>query len=332
MKQTPTPTGIAASASGATGPDGPAHSGRESAGDADEADGVGFATRRERVAFERRQRERPRRPGAREKESSPVSRTTAHGLRRPPLIAVARAERRRRRRAQGGVIFLSMGFAAAMAVATSVPAAAVTSTPGSPELLRPALSASRSGVAQTVLSGDAVADQSTKREDFSVMSQAQLAQLDHMQTADTFTNDPDSPVQWPFPVGVPIASYFGPRAAPIEGASTFHEGVDFDPGLGVDVHAIADGVVQTVHTSASGGLGVYVVIDHVIDGEKIASMYGHMDPGSLRVHVGQHVDVAQVIGQVGDTGISTGPHMHFEILENDVTPVDPYAWLKAHVH
>jgi murein DD-endopeptidase MepM/ murein hydrolase activator NlpD len=223
-----------------------------------------------------------------------------------------------------------MGFAAAMAVATSVPAASLPSANPLPQNHGTSTSAS-AGPRQSVTTGDTVVNGMTPHDDFSVTTRDQLVDLSHIKVGDTFTNDPNSPVQWPFPVGVPIASYFGPRIAPTPGASTFHEGIDFDPGLGVDVHSIAKGVVQTVHTAAGGGFGVYVVIDHVIDGKKVASLYGHMRPGSLTVHEGQHVDVAQVIGKVGDTGISTGPHMHFEILENDTTPVDPYAWLKAHV-
>lgn len=223
-----------------------------------------------------------------------------------------------------------MGFAAAMAVATSVPAVSLPAAAAARAL--PPTPVAHASAGQSVTTGDTIVSQVATRDDFSVTTREQLAELSHIQMAGTFTNDPNGTVQWPFPVGVPISSYFGPRIAPMPGASTFHEGIDFDPGPGAGVDAIADGVVTTAHASAVGGLGVYVVIDHVIDGQKIASMYAHMRPGSLTVHVGQHVSVAQMIGRVGDTGISTGPHMHFEILENDVTPVDPYAWLKAHAN
>lgn len=148
------------------------------------------------------------------------------------------------------------------------------------------------------------------------------------RTASTYTNNIESAVQWPFPVGVPISSRFGPRSSPGGIGSTNHKGVDFTPGQGTPITAIAAGVVSHVQRSDSGGLGVYVVIDHVIDGQNISSWYGHMLTGSPLVSEGQPVLVGQPIGSVGNTGTSTGAHLHLEIHEGD-TPVDPYAWLLA---
>lgn len=138
-------------------------------------------------------------------------------------------------------------------------------------------------------------------------------------------------IEWPVPVGTPIASGFGPRIAPTEGASTFHEGVDFDPGLGAAVHVIADGVVRVADAADDSGLGVHVVVDHVVDGAKVTSVYGHLELGSLTVTQGQRVREGDVIGAVGSTGISTGPHLHFEIRPGGTDAVDPYPWLVAHV-
>ena len=73
------------------------------------------------------------------------------------------------------------------------------------------------------------------------------------------------------------------------------------------------------------------MIDHVIGGQKITSVYGHMITGSVAVTEGQSVKVGQLLGNVGDTGASTGSHLHLEIHVNDV-PVDPFAWLKAHAN
>ncbi|MGD8195713.1 M23 family metallopeptidase [Herbiconiux sp. P18] len=149
------------------------------------------------------------------------------------------------------------------------------------------------------------------------------------RTASTFTNNPDSAVQWPFPVGVPISDGFGPRSSPGGIGSTNHKGVDFTPGQGKPINAVAAGVVRLVQSSDAGGLGVYVVIDHVIDGQNVSSWYGHMLSGSPLVTEGQAVLPGQAIGSVGNTGTSTGAHLHLEIHLDD-TPVDPFAWLTAH--
>lgn len=80
--------------------------------------------------------------------------------------------------------------------------------------------------------------------------------------------------------------------------------------------------------------GSYVVIEHVINQQNVASLYAHMQRGSIRVKVGDHVNVAQVIGLVGSTGMSTGPHLHFEIHPGGVNgePIDPLVWLRANTN
>jgi murein DD-endopeptidase MepM/ murein hydrolase activator NlpD len=102
-----------------------------------------------------------------------------------------------------------------------------------------------------------------------------------------------------------------------------------DPGAGAPIQAIADGVVREVG-NPSGTFGVYAIIDHTIDGQRVSSVYAHMESGSLALAVGQPVTVGQAVGRVGSTGASTGAHLHLEI-HLAGTPVDPYAWLVAHV-
>ncbi|QNE48705.1 M23 family metallopeptidase (plasmid) [Glaciihabitans sp. INWT7] len=137
-------------------------------------------------------------------------------------------------------------------------------------------------------------------------------------------------VRWPFPDGSPIASGFGPRLVPnCSFCSTMHLGLDFTPGFGVPVHAIADGVVVLVKNDV-GGLGNHVMIEHVIGGQRVQSEYGHMGIGTVVVSVGETVTAGQVIGQVGSTGASTGAHLHLEIHLAGV-PVDPFVWLQANV-
>ncbi len=167
------------------------------------------------------------------------------------------------------------------------------------------------------------------RDGGAATSGEQLAAIRSLRIADTFRNNPAGAVQWPFPVGVPITSGFGPREAPTAGASTDHLGVDFAPGAGVPIQIIADGVVREVVTRDRGGCGVNVTIDHLIDGRMVSSRYCHLQTGSVRVAEGQRVGVADIVGAVGNTGISTGPHLHFEIRLDGTDPVDPVAWLQA---
>ncbi|ERK73489.1 peptidase, M23 family [Leifsonia aquatica ATCC 14665] len=167
------------------------------------------------------------------------------------------------------------------------------------------------------------------RESPEVTAAEQLAAVRSMRIANTFTNNPRGAIQWPFPVGVPISSWFGPREAPTAGASTNHLGVDFTPGEGVPIQIIADGVVREVVLGDNGGCGVNVTIDHMINGALVSSKYCHMQRGSVQVQAGQIVKVADIVGKVGNTGVSTGAHLHLEIRLNGTEPVDPYAWLKA---
>lgn len=137
-----------------------------------------------------------------------------------------------------------------------------------------------------------------------------------------FVNDPGGAVQWPFVVGCPITYGFGWRPG------EFHEGADFTPGAGAPIQAIADGTVRLASNSYYG-YGATVIIDHVVNGQRVASLYAHMIVGSIRVSAGQQVSVGTVIGQVGASGQAFGANMHFEILQNGTTPVEPVGWLRA---
>lgn len=215
-----------------------------------------------------------------------------------------------------------------MTVATSIPANALLSANDVQAQKREALVASQTsapGDAQSMVN-TASADLSVHRDTYGALSAAQTATALGINPEDTFTNDPNGTVQWPFSVGVHIGSGYGPRAGCSLGCSTNHLGQDFNPGYGAPIQSIADGVVVE-STDAGGGFGVKIVIEHVIDGQMIHSLYGHMIPGSRTVQVGDHVSVGQIIGKTGSTGISTGAHLHLEILINGTTHVDPLAWL-----
>jgi murein DD-endopeptidase MepM/ murein hydrolase activator NlpD len=138
-----------------------------------------------------------------------------------------------------------------------------------------------------------------------------------------------TPVQWPIDPSTEITSPFGPRIAPCAGCSTEHQGVDLVPGAGTPIAAIADGTV--VEAGFYGELGEHVTVEHVVDGETVTSVYGHMIAGSMHLAPGDHVTRGQIVGLVGSTGESTGAHLHFGILDADGTAIDPMAWMGAHV-
>lgn len=148
-------------------------------------------------------------------------------------------------------------------------------------------------------------------------------------TEANFSNAGGGPIRWPLDVAAPISDGFGYRTAPCAGCSSYHEGIDIDPGAGTPIYAIADGVVREVG-NPSGSLGVYAIIDHRIGGKTVSSLYAHMQLGSLALSVGETVKVGQLVGLVGSTGASTGPHLHLGIMVEG-TFVDPYAWLTQRV-
>ncbi|WP_243222486.1 M23 family metallopeptidase [Microbacterium proteolyticum] len=108
--------------------------------------------------------------------------------------------------------------------------------------------------------------------------------------------------------------------------SGYHQGVDLLAPGGQPIFAAAAGVVS-VSQESYGGYGVGIEIEHVINGQKVRTTYGHMTYGSRQVQAGQSVAAGQLIGLVGSTGSSTANHLHFEVHINN-SVVDPYAWLQ----
>ncbi len=111
---------------------------------------------------------------------------------------------------------------------------------------------------------------------------------------------------WPCPSSSRITSYFGDRESPTAGASTNHKGIDIGAGSGSNILAAAGGTVTIATYSESAGN--YVMISH---GGGVCTVYMHMK--AMNVSVGQDVSRGDVIGYVGSTGYSTGPHLHFGI-------------------
>ena len=162
------------------------------------------------------------------------------------------------------------------------------------------------------------------RDDWSVTSYAELMRLQYGNRSFMYATTGSGAVRWPFPFAAEISSGFGNRSAPCRGCSSYHQGLDFVPGYGTPIQSIADGVVKTA--SYGGGYGQHVVVEHVINGQKVTTLYAHMVAGSTPVRTGETISAGTMLGTVGNTGISTGAHLHFE-LHLDGVPVDPFAWL-----
>ena len=122
-----------------------------------------------------------------------------------------------------------------------------------------------------------------------------------------------------WPARGPISSPYGPRIHPIYRVSSFHAGIDLAIPEGTPVYAAAPGRVVTA--GWDGGYGLLVVIDH---GDGYSTYYAHLS--QLLVSVGQFVEIGQRIARSGNTGLSTGPHLHFEIRRDGVA-VDPLLFL-----
>lgn len=125
--------------------------------------------------------------------------------------------------------------------------------------------------------------------------------------------------QMSYPSVGPVTSTFGWRIHPILGYSRFHAGLDFGAGYGTPIRAADTGTV--IFAGWYAGYGNTVVIDH---GKGTVTLYGHSS--QLYVQAGQIVQRGQAIAAVGSTGLSTGPHLHFEVRQNGY-PVDPLAYL-----
>ena len=122
----------------------------------------------------------------------------------------------------------------------------------------------------------------------------------------------------------PVTSSFGPRMHPILGYVKTHTGIDIGRGDGF-IYAADHGIVADARWN--DGYGYMVIVDHgLIDGQQVSTLYAHQ-PG-LSVDVGDKVAKGQPIGSVGSTGLSTGPHLHFEVRIGG-RPVNPWPWISS---
>ncbi|GGH01342.1 M23 family metallopeptidase [Silvibacterium dinghuense] len=137
-------------------------------------------------------------------------------------------------------------------------------------------------------------------------------------TGDNWLNMADAPALWP--VTGPITSSFGEREDPFNGEGAFHKGIDISAHYGDPVRATADGVIVTA--GMGNGYGREILVDH---GNGIATLYGHLS--GFACTAGEQVKMGQIIGYVGTSGRSTGPHLHYEVHIRN-TPVNPHKYLR----
>lgn len=124
-----------------------------------------------------------------------------------------------------------------------------------------------------------------------------------------------------WPVRGQITAGFGQRMDPLNGEGAFHAGLDISAPLDTRVEAAADGIV--FHAGPDNGYGNSILVDH---GYGITTKYGHLS--KIYVAIGQEVIRGQVIGAVGLTGRTTGPHLHYEVHVQE-TPVNPAKYLRG---
>ena len=139
-----------------------------------------------------------------------------------------------------------------------------------------------------------------------------------------------SRVVFPLPAGRwTVSARFGPRRDPITGQPGFHHGSDLAAPAGTPISSATDGRVVTAGMVA--GTGTITILTR-IDGRPTAVTYLHMPATGIDVHLGQIVTAGQVIGQVGSTGHSTGPHLHFQVQPGGITAaaIDSLTWLHTH--
>ena len=147
-----------------------------------------------------------------------------------------------------------------------------------------------------------------------------LGLTSNASTADWYRAN-SAPNLWP--VEGTVTGSFGERADPFNGEGAFHAGVDISAAVGTQVVAPADGIVTFAEQYS--GYGRLVMIDHA---NSVSTRYGHL--ASFSVVAGERVQRGDVIGFVGQSGRSTGPHLHYEVRIHD-TPVNPYKFLRTTV-
>ncbi len=172
---------------------------------------------------------------------------------------------------------------------------------------------------------EAEKDVETYKAIFEAAEAAEQKLIEENKKAISYEGNPidynGGPFAWPVPGVTRITSKYGNRIHPVYKTPKFHSGIDIGAGYGLNIVAAADGVVTLATTN--GGYGQCIIINH---GSGITTLYGHCS--TLLVSSGDQVTKGQVIAKVGSTGVSTGPHLHFEVRINGST-TDPMGYVTA---
>jgi murein DD-endopeptidase MepM/ murein hydrolase activator NlpD len=257
-----------------------------------------------------------------------VDRRITRVVRRPAVNApsVSTAPRASRSHRASRITLTSALAALAMFAASAMPAHASAGTSLATATIAPTVRTQDYSVTQ------AIAATKLDRDDFTVENRIVVTANSATQGGTGSagaTVSGGGEVRSPFPGPVRMSSGFGYRAAPCGACSSLHQGLDFNPGMGAPIGAVAAGTVRVSGTYFS--YGTAVIIDHVIDGREVSTLYGHMIPGSSPLKAGDTVVAGQFIGSVGSSGVSTGAHLHLEVWMDGTTPIDPEAWLEARI-
>ncbi len=124
-----------------------------------------------------------------------------------------------------------------------------------------------------------------------------------------------------WPINGRLMDGYGHRSDPFSGEGAMHTGVDISAPMGTQVKATGDGII--VHASWNNGYGRCVIVDH---GNGYQTWYAHLS--EIEVREGQEIRQGEIVGAVGNTGRSTGPHLHYEVRIHS-TPVNPYRFLST---
>jgi murein DD-endopeptidase MepM/ murein hydrolase activator NlpD len=253
---------------------------------------------------------------------------------RPKPGAVAtRPKPKPKTRSSIGSKLLSLGamvFVGALAAGMSLPANAFGPVGDVMSAVADTKPATETAELQSVEVGDHIAAVSAARDQYTVLSWAEMLVLKYGTRDFKYSTDWTGDIRWPFPTAVTISSGYGERQAPCAGCSSMHMGLDFQPPNDSPVYAIAGGTVA-LQQDDQWGYGNHVIISHgdlLGDGQEVQTLYAHMQHGSVPVRTGDQIEVGQFLGLVGRTGTATGIHLHLEVLIDGVQ-VDPFAWLKA---
>jgi murein DD-endopeptidase MepM/ murein hydrolase activator NlpD len=160
----------------------------------------------------------------------------------------------------------------------------------------------------------------TKADLQKLESQVRIQKQSYADLLKAFIDHKDELTHMPSirPVNGELISGFGMRQHPINGIMRMHEGLDFVAVTGTPIYATADGVVKFAGVK-NNGYGIHVDLDH---GYGFGTKYGHMS--KVAVKVGQKIKRGDLLGLVGNTGLSKGPHLHYEIMRNGkkIDPID----------